>query len=94
MLQTGRERRLAAFDGPPELARFFRGERLETVPASHADRVAVLGHIALRFEPGRAYDESEVNRILQAVHSDHAMLRRYLVDERLLRRAAGRYTRA
>lgn len=94
MLRTGKERRIAAFDGPAELARFFKGARLETIPASRADRVAVLGHIAERFEPGRVYEESEVNRLLQAIHHDHAMLRRYLVDERLLHRAAGRYTRA
>ena len=93
-MKTGMARRLAAFDGPPALARFFKGERLETVPASRADRIAVLGHIALRFEPGRVYDESEVNRMLQAVHDDHAMLRRYLVDEGFVRRSAGRYTRA
>ena len=94
MLKTGKERRIAAFDGPPDLARFFSGPRLETVPASRPDRIAVLAHIALRFDPGRVYEESEVNRLLQAVHHDHAMLRRYLVDEGLLRRSAGRYTRA
>ncbi len=94
MLKTGRERRIAAFDGPADLARFFRGERLETIPASRVDRAAVLGHIARRFATDRAYDESEVNRILQAVHDDHATLRRYLVDERFLTRAGGRYTRA
>jgi hypothetical protein len=94
VLRTGKERRIAAFEGPTELARFFKGARLETVPAARADRLAVLGHIAERFAPGRVYDESEVNRMLQAVHHDHAMLRRYLVDEGLLNRSAGRYTRA
>ena len=53
----------------------------------------MLRYLAARFEPGREYHESEVNRILQGVHADHAMLRRYLVDEKLLRRASGRYRR-
>lgn len=94
MLKKGNERRIEEFDGPPELARFFKAGHLETIPASRADRVAVLRHLAQRFEPGRVYDEFEVNRILQGVHADHAMLRRYLVDERLMRRQAGRYIRA
>jgi hypothetical protein len=93
MLTEGNERRIEEFEGPPELARFFKAGHLETIPASRADRVAVLRYLALRFEPGRDYYESEVNRILQGVHRDHAMLRRYLVDEKLLRRASGRYRR-
>jgi hypothetical protein len=93
VLKKGNEVRIAEFDGPAELARFFKGGHLETIPSSRADRIAVLRHLAQRFEPGREYYESEVNRILQGVHSDHAMLRRYLVDEKLLRRASGRYRR-
>ena len=93
VLKKGNERRIEEFEGPPELARFFKAGHLETIPSSRADRIAVLRHLALRFEPGREYHESEVNRILQGVHADHAMLRRYLVDEKLLRRASGRYRR-
>jgi hypothetical protein len=94
VLKKGNEKRIEDFDGPPELARFFKDGHLETIPSSRADRIAVLRHLAQRFQPGRDYFESEVNRILQGVHSDHAMLRRYLVDEKLLRRASGRYRRA
>ena len=80
VLKEGNVRRIEEFEGPPELARFFKAGNLETIPASRADRIAVLRYLALRFEPGREYHESEVNRILQGVHADHAMLRRYLVD--------------
>jgi len=93
VLKQGNQVRIEEFDGPPELARFFKAGHLETIPSSRSDRIAVLRHLALRFEPGREYHESEVNRILQGVHADHAMLRRYLVDEKLLRRASGRYRR-
>ena len=90
----GNDVRRAAFDGPPELAAFFRNGRLETIPAARDRREALLAHIAKRFEPGREYGEDEVNRILQDVHPDHATLRRYLVDAGLLRRERGVYRRA
>ena len=89
----GNDVRRAAFDGPPQLAAFFRNGRLETIPAARDRRQALLVHVASKFEPGREYAEDEVNRILQAVHSDHATLRRYLVDAGLLRRDRGVYRR-
>jgi hypothetical protein len=90
----GNDVRRAAFDGPPELAAFFRNGRLETIPAGRERRQAVLAHLAGRFASGREYREEEVNQILQDVHSDHATLRRYLVDAGLLRRERGVYRRA
>ena len=90
----GNDVRRAAFDGPPELAAFFRNGRLETIPAARDRRQALLAYVAERFETGREYGEDEVNRILQAVHTDHATLRRYLVDAGLLRREGGVYRRA
>ena len=57
-------------------------------------RLAVLSYIAERFSPEREYMEDEVNRMLQAVHADHATLRRYLVDAGLLARARNSYRRA
>ncbi len=90
----GNDVRRATFDGPPELAAFFRNGRLETIPAARDRRQAVLAHLAERFEPGREYGEDEVNRILQGVHADHATLRRYLIDAGLLRRERGVYRRA
>jgi hypothetical protein len=89
----GNDVRRAAFDGPPELAAFFRNGRLETIPAGRERRYAVLVHVAGRFAPGREYGEGDVNAILQGVHSDHATLRRYLVDAGLLRRERGVYRR-
>ena len=89
----GNDVRRATFDGPPELAAFFRNGRLETIPAARDRRQALLVHVARRFEPDRQYGEDEVNRILQGVHADHATLRRYLVDAGLLRRERGVYRR-
>jgi len=89
----GNDIRRSAFNGPPELAAFFRNGRLETIPAGRERRQAVLVHVAGSFETGRDYFEDEVNRILQSVHSDHATLRRYLVDAGLLTRERGVYRR-
>ena len=91
---SGNVRRRAAFDGPAELARFFRGNRLETIPARASDREAVLLYIARVFEPGRDYAEADVNLALARIHRDHASLRRYLVDARILLRDHGVYRRA
>jgi hypothetical protein len=89
----GNDVRRAAFDGPPELAAFFRNGRLETIPAGRERRQALLVHVAGRFASGREYGEDEVNGILQGVHADHATLRRYLIDAGLLRRERGSYWR-
>lgn len=91
---AGNVRRREAFDGPSDLARFFRNGRLERYPRSRPDRDRVLAHIAARFVAGREYAEAEVNRMLQAVDNDHATLRRYLVDAGLLERERGVYRRA
>lgn len=93
MLKEGNQRRIDEFDGPAELARFFRAGRLETIPARPRDREAVLTHLAAAFERGRDYAESEVNAVLERTHNDFATLRRYLVDAGLLRRDARRYWR-
>ena len=89
----GNVRRREAFDGPPELARFFRGDRLETIPSRASDRQAVLEYLARVFERGREYAEADVNLALARVHRDHASLRRYLVDARILTRDHGVYRR-
>src|SRR5207247_9738787 len=85
----GNDVRRATFDGPPELAAFFRNGRLETIPAARDRRQAVLAHLAERFEPGREYSEDEVNRILLGVHAYKATMRRDRIDARVLLRDRG-----
>src|SRR6476646_5704674 len=76
------------------LKTFFRNGRLTEIPMKHSKRVIVLQRVALEFEPGRRYDEKEVNAIVGAFFTDHAALRRYLVDEGFLDRDHGEYWRA
>lgn len=66
---------------------------LRTFPARRAKRLVVLAHVAEAFEPGVRYPEDQVNEMLRPFHPDVAALRRYLVDEGLLRRTPGVYWR-
>jgi hypothetical protein len=75
------------------LRRFFTGMTLSEIPSGRAKRRIVLERLAQEFEPGVRYDERDVNLLLQSFHPDYAALRRYLVDEGFLTRAAGVYWR-
>jgi hypothetical protein len=72
--------------GPARVRALFRRGRLVEIPRAPETRLALLRHLAERFEPGRRYREPEVNAVLREVHDDHAALRRYLVDAGLLGR--------
>ena len=67
--------------------------RITSIPAARGKRLVVLDWLAQDFEPGVRYDERQVNAIIRRRHDDAATLRRYLVDEGLLDRAAGVYWR-
>ena len=75
------------------LSKFFSGSRLRQIPVQRAKRLVVLERLAQEFEPGRRYDEKEVNFTLQLFYADYAALRRYLIDEELMARADGVYWR-
>ncbi len=85
-------------DDPSLDSRVLRGfidpaGRLLTIPVHRKKRLAVLRWLVEDFQPGRAYPESDVNRILGRRHPDFAALRRYLVDEELMQRRRGMYWR-
>ncbi len=75
------------------LRTFFRAGRLIEIPVKEAKRRIVLERLAAEFEPGRRYEEREVNAIVGAFHTDHAAIRRSLVDEGFLDRDHGVYWR-
>jgi hypothetical protein len=84
----------ASEDEEVVLRTFFRGGRLTELPVKESKRRIVLERIALEFEPGDRYDERTVNAIVGRFHTDHAMLRRALVDGGFLDREAGEYWRS
>lgn len=84
----------ASEDEEAVLRAFFRNGRLTEIPAKESKRRVVLERIALEFEPGVRYEEKTVNAIVGRFFSDHAALRRYLVDEGFLDRDHGEYWRS
>lgn len=67
--------------------RFVRDGRIEQFPVRPADRLELLRWVTDQaFESGQDLTEAEVNARLEPFHPDVATLRRYLVDESLLRR--------
>ncbi|MET8527824.1 DUF2087 domain-containing protein [Micromonospora sp. NPDC005172] len=82
----------------PVLRAFLRGYVLVGMPAQRGRRRTLLAHIAQRsFAADTRYPERAVDDALKpwcaGGASDHATLRRYLVDERLLTREQGIYRR-
>lgn len=69
------------------LEALFKDGRLVTIPRPGRLREALFIHLAAKFEPGRLYTEAEVRDVFADIHDDHALLRRYLVDEGLLQRS-------
>lgn len=54
--------------------------RLATFHIKEKCKLAVLRHIATRFEAERQYTEKEVDTILKLVFDDHTAIRRYLIE--------------
>jgi hypothetical protein len=76
------------------LRRYFQGGRLTQIPSQLSRRRVVLDRLAQEFDVGSRYTERQVNAILRRFHEDVASLRRFLVDEGFLDRAAGEYWRS
>ena len=67
--------------------------RIKEFPAQQKKRLIVLRHVAQSFESGKRYPEKEVNEHLHRFLDDHASLRRYLIDDKLMQREGGFYWR-
>ena len=70
-----------------------RDGSLKHIPAQQKKLESILRYLVKAFEPDRQYTEKQVNEILARYHPDTASLRRYLVEYRLMKRAAGKYWR-
>lgn len=68
--------------------RFLEGERIKQIPVKENHKLYVLKYLASKFETGKAYTESQVNAVIDEWHTfgDYFILRRELIDSRLLRR--------
>jgi biotin operon repressor len=70
-----------------------RDGTLKAIPTQHKKLMVILGHLVKNFEPGVQYPENQVNQTLRRFHEDTAALRRYMVDNGLLKREKGVYWR-
>ena len=60
--------------------------KLIAIPTQNKKRLVVLRYLLKPFEPGVRYPEKQVNDLLRPYFADTASLRRYMVDEGLLKR--------
>lgn len=67
--------------------------RLKALPAQNKKLLVVLRYVLENFKSSERYSEKQVNEILRRFYDDTASLRRYLVDNQMLRREQGIYWR-
>jgi hypothetical protein len=84
----------ARLDLDEQLRPFVQTGRIIAMPARPAGRRLLLDCVAQAFEPGLRYPEAVVDDVLRLLCEDHAVLRRYLVDEGFLSRQTGVYWRS
>jgi hypothetical protein len=76
------------------LRSFVDGDgRIVTIPVKRSRRRVLLEWLVEDFRFDERYSESMVNLVIGKRHADTAALRRYLIEERLMQRADGRYWR-
>ncbi|WP_181275399.1 DUF2087 domain-containing protein [Brevibacterium oceani] len=71
------------------LRTFMPAGRITAIPTKRRALVVLLIEVLHAFEPDRTYTEKDVNMILADFHPDFALLRRELIDYRLLERNSG-----
>jgi len=67
--------------------------RLKDIPRQPKKKLVIYRHITEQFEPGRRYNEAEVNEVIRRFHEDYATIRRGLIEHGLMAREAGQYWR-
>jgi len=72
---------------------FFEYGKLRAIPVQRKKKLICYELIAERFEPGRVYEEQEVNAIISHFYEDYCTIRRDLIGEGIFRREGTRYVR-
>lgn len=65
---------------------FHKDGRLDRYPVKAKDQIVVLRKTVTLFEPERSYSEKEVNRILEGLFEDYAIIRRNLIEHGFMER--------
>ena len=90
--ESEQEKRDAAYR-QKVLDTFFEYGRLKAIPAQRKKERICLEEMVKEFEPGRIYDEQEVNDILLRFHEDYCTIRRDMISEKLMEREGSKYIR-
>ena len=72
---------------------FFEYGRLKVIPAQRKKELICLEEIARSFEPGRSYEEKEVNAVIEQYFDDYCTIRRDMISEGILTREGTIYTK-
>jgi hypothetical protein len=69
-------------------------QKVSVWPKKHADKALVVEYLATKFDDRLTYTEREVNEVLKSWHtfSDWPLLRRELVNRKLMSRDINGYT--
>jgi len=65
--------------------------RLKSIPAQLKKKLIVLEEMVKRLEPGRKYEEKEINEFIKTFHEDFATLRREFIMHQYMFREDGIY---
>jgi len=75
------------------LKAFFEYGRLIRIPTQRKKELICLEEIAKAFEPGREYEEKEVNEIIEKYFDDYCTIRRDMISEKIMKREGTVYVR-
>lgn len=72
---------------------FFDYGKLRAIPVQRKKKLICYELIAEHFEPGRVYDEKEVNAIISSIYEDYCTIRRDMIGEGIFSRDGACYVR-
>ena len=72
---------------------FFEYGKLRSIPVQRKKKRICYELIAEHFEPGKVYEEKEVNAIISPIYEDYCTVRRDMISEGIFSRDGTRYVR-
>ena len=67
--------------------KWIKNNKIQKIPKKEKDKIELFNYIAnLAFEKNVQYTEKEINEKLKNFYIDYALLRRYMVDYKILSR--------
>lgn len=71
-----------------DIKSYFKGNILKVIPSKRNKKYSIFYYIAnTYFKENIFYSEHEVNEILKKIYPDFALVRRYLIDFKLINRS-------